>query len=67
MTIRLGKRVFEAFVLFLSLGSVRGVEEAPWQRLLKGDDSRKAAELQRKINDLQGQFVYKLSRDLRIF
>jgi tetratricopeptide (TPR) repeat protein len=29
-----------------------GAEEEPWKRVLKGDDARKAAELQKQINDL---------------
>jgi tetratricopeptide (TPR) repeat protein len=47
------ERVGGALVLLLFVATVWSAEQAPWKRLLKGEDSRKADELQRRIQNLE--------------
>jgi hypothetical protein len=47
------------FGLGLATAAGNGAEDAPWQRMLKGDDARRAEALERRIEELQagGQFA----------
>jgi tetratricopeptide (TPR) repeat protein len=47
-----------AWVCIVAVPAI-GAEEEPWKRVLKGDDARKAAELQKQIDDLSavGKFA----------
>src|SRR6516162_6425213 len=41
------------FGLGLAAGAPSSADDAPWQRMLKGDDARKAADVEKQVEDLQ--------------
>jgi tetratricopeptide (TPR) repeat protein len=61
-------RVCGALGLLVAVAAAWGAEEAPWQRLLKGDDAEKAKELEHKLAEVEsaGKFeeAAKLAEEL---
>ncbi len=55
--------------LFIVAAAAHGADDEPWKRVLKGDDARKAAELQKQIDDLSavGKFAEAVKPAIQLF